>query len=76
MSGSDPIQATLRPDTDPEAFWASRYELAATLAELGARNDAKLSIEDAARQSDGAFDGGRFGYEAKFKALLEKLYRK
>lgn len=71
-----PLQFTLKPDTSPQAYWATRYHQVRALMDAGEYPNAKLAIEDIQRQVSATFDDGKFGYKALFEAAYEELKKK
>ena len=71
-----PLQNTLKPDTSPQAYWATRYHEVRALMDAGEYPNAKLAIEDIKRQVSPTFDEGKFGYQALFEAAYEELKKK
>jgi tetratricopeptide (TPR) repeat protein len=71
-----PLQNTLKPDTSPQAYWATRYHLVRALMDAGEYPNAKLSIEDIQRQVSPTFDDNKFGYKTLFEAAYEELKNK
>ena len=71
-----PLQYTLKPDTSPQAYWATRYHQVRALMDAGEYPNAKLAIEDIQRQVSATFDDGKFGYKALFEAAYEELKKK
>jgi hypothetical protein len=71
-----PLQFTLKPDTSPQAYWATRYHQVRALMDAGEYPNARLAIEDIQRQVSATFDEGKFGYKALFEAAYEELKKK
>lgn len=71
-----PLQQTLKPDSSPQAYWATRYHQVKALMDVGEYPSAKQVVEDIQRQVSPTFDDGKFGYKALFETAYEDLKKK
>jgi tetratricopeptide (TPR) repeat protein len=71
-----PLLQTLKPDTSPETYWATRYHLIRALMDNGDYKDAQLNVQDAQRNISATFDDGKYGYKALFETTIEELKKK
>ena len=71
-----PLQNSLKPDTSPQAYWATRFHQVSALVDIGEYPTAKQVIEDITRQVSPTFDDDKYGYKTRFTAIYEDLKKK